>query len=172
MEYDFELVKECLKQALEQFYKEDGILFDFKTENEAVCERSMVFRIGLYLHDILKKNENLKEFDIDNEYNRNFEHQKSMYKQTLEKIEEKYTYPDLIVHKRKSNDYNLMIIEFKKGIPKEKDKRSDVEKLKYFTNFENEYKYKFGFYIELHKNIAHVHVYMQGNLMENSCFDV
>lgn len=41
-------------------------------------------------------------------------------------------FPDLIIHERKNNDNNLLVVEFKKGPAKTSDKAEDIKKLKYF----------------------------------------
>ncbi len=168
----FEIIKNCVELAIKKFYKEDKLLFEFKTEEDAVCERSMAFRIGTYLQRILEEDEILKIYNVDSEYNRNFNHPKFMYKKTLAAIEKKYTYPDIIVHQRKNNENNLLIIEFKKGKPKKDSKLNDFEKLKYFTDYKKEYRYSYGMYIELHRNVAYVYVFENGKEMGSKYFRV
>lgn len=159
-------VNALIEEALQDFYREDSILLDYKTEDAAISERCITFHIGWYLLKHLQQNENTRKFVVDAEYNRCFDHPKSMYKTTEEGIRQKIgdTYPDLIVHKRRSNESNLVIIEFKKHGNYEKSGRDDdFKKLKYFTNQQNEYKFKYGFWIVLYKNKkANIHIFENG----------
>ena len=68
----------------------------------SVSERCIVFRIGWYMQSFMADNEKLQNYNLDSEYNRCFDHPKSMYKQTLSGIKEKIgdAVPDLIIHKR------------------------------------------------------------------------
>ena len=58
-------IKQYVYQALELVYQKDKALITHR-----VNERSIVFRFGLYLYEIIK-NSNFNDFDIDVEYNRN-----------------------------------------------------------------------------------------------------
>lgn len=167
-EISFEQIQELVNYALESFYTNDAILLDYKTEDTAVSERCMVFHIGRYMIEKMKSFPCLIEANLDCEYNRNFSHPKGMYKATREKTKD--VIPDLIIHKRKSNRDNLLIIEFKKGKPSKALKQGDIEKLEYFTDAEKEYKYKFGLYIELYKsNSAKIEVYQSGKVIGHLC---
>ncbi len=54
--------------------------------------------------------------------------------------------PDIIVHKRKTNDYNLVVIEVKKDIHSQDEKDYDLIKLEHLTidYLGNHYNYKLG----------------------------
>ena len=161
-------VHDLLDFALSEFFNNDSVLLDYKTEKDAVAERCMVFHIGWYMLEKIKALERFEGFNIDCEYNRNFSHPKSMYKETYEGIRQKIkdTYPDLIIHKRRSNDENLVVMEFKKGRAEKTARDQDIEKLIYFTNPENEYRYKYGFYLELYKmKYAKIKVFQDGKEM-------
>lgn len=161
-----EKVKALIEDALYHFYKNDGTLIDYKTENKAVSERCMVFRIGLYIQNYMSQKEEWSLLNLDAEYNRCFDHPKGMYKLTLDGIREKIkdAVPDLLIHKRKKNESNIAVFEFKKGGPYAKNGRdADFEKLKYFTNPENEYKYRYGFWIVLYRERkADVYIFING----------
>lgn len=159
---NLEEILSLIKASLNDFYIYDSELFNYPTEDAAVCERSMVFHIGTYI----KKRIECTSFDcfnVDVEYNRNFDHPKSMYKETLEKTIQKNTYPDLIIHKRKSNKNNLLIVEFKKGeSAARKGEIDDREKLEYFTNENGPYKYQYGLWVILYKEEVKIHVFQKG----------
>ncbi len=114
-------------------------------ENE-VHERSIVFWFGIYFYEILK-NSDLKDYDLDFEYNKNFQDKKTT------KNFHNGTFPDIILHKRGSNKHNLLIIEFKtkwkqhKGFF-ERDKR----KLRDFINPNSEYKYRYALFVVFEKD--------------------
>lgn len=160
----FDDIKSLVQCSLEDFYTQDSVLLDYNTENDAVAERCMMFRIGWYMLNKMKTLEKFHWADLDCEYNRNFDHPKSMYKLTLEGLPEKIkdAIPDLLIHKRRSNENNLLVIEFKKGTPSPNQKDNDEEKLIYFTDTSKEYGYDIGLYIELHKNKALIKVYQNG----------
>ena len=156
-------IKYVVNHALGMFYQLDSELLNYKTEEAAVSERCIVFRIGWYIQSMLRVDEKYSEFSVDSEYNRCFDHPKRMYMKTLEGIKIKNAIPDLIIHQRKSNRNNLAVFEFKKaGIYAEAGCADDYKKLMYFTDPNNEYKFKFGFWIVLHKNAADVHIFQSG----------
>lgn len=159
-------VKLLIEDALYCFYKNDFSLMNYKTEDKAVSERCMVFRIGWYIQNYMNKETKWSSFDLDAEYNRCFEHPKSMYKQTLDGIKEKIgdAVPDLLIHKRRENDSNMVVFEFKKnGLYVKNGKDADYRKLEYFTDSTNEYKYKYGLWIVLYKNKkADIHILIDG----------
>ena len=162
----FEEIKTLVNIALDRFYREDSLLIDYESENDAVSERCMVFRIGWYMLEAMKEMSQFEWADLDCEYNRNFFDPKMMYirrrngsiKRTRNVV------PDLLIHERRSNDNNLLVIEFKKGSPSRFLRGQDTAKLKYFTNPNEDYRYSFGFYIELHSHSAEVQVFEQGHL--------
>lgn len=160
----FEELKALINSALADFYTNDSVLLDYNTEDKAVAERCMVFHIGWYIISRIKGIPSLSWANVDCEYNRNFNHPKSMYEITLAGIQKKIkdAVPDLLIHQRRSNENNLLVVEFKKGTPSDTLFLNDEEKLIYFTDAQNEYKYSFGLYIELHKNTASVKVYQGG----------
>lgn len=126
---DEEIIKK-LYAVLSRLYCEDYILI----ENEC-CERSIVFRIGIYLNEVLKD----KEFNVDCEYNKLRDKPKSLMRRRL-------NYPDIIIHKRDKNE-NYLIAEVKtKKSTNKKSLKNDVCKLIGFTR-EMNYKYNYGVHI-------------------------
>ena len=160
----FDDIKNLVQHSLEDFYTQDSILFDCSAENEAVSERCMMFRIGWYMLTRMKTLEKFHWADLDCEYNRHFEDIKSMHVFGLYGYsqESKGIIPDLLIHKRMSDENNLLVIEFKKGTPSSERRNNDYRKLTYFTDTSKEYSYDVGLYIELHKNEAIVKVYQDG----------
>lgn len=159
-------VKILIEDALNHFYRNDFSLMNYKTEDKAVSERCMVFRIGWYIQNYMNKETKWSLFNLDAEYNRCFDHPKSMYKQVLNGIKEKIgdAVPDLLIHERRTNKKNIVVFEFKKNGTYEKiGKDADYKKLMYFTDSSNEYKYKYGLWIVLYKSKkASIHIFMNG----------
>lgn len=126
-----EELKNIIERACKKLYKEDIYLI-----NNKVSERTIVFRFGIYLLRLMSRNQKLKSYTLDIEYNRNF----SDPKRTIN-----YKYgvcPDLIIHKRGSNDNNLLIMECKTYW--NSDTTHDIDKINDFTNPYGEYRYKYG----------------------------
>lgn len=99
-------------------------------------ERSIVFRYAHYLQNLICEDPWLKDFDLDCEYNRNGVECKSL------PSFQNGTYPDLIIHKRGSNDYNILVMEFKTYW--NPNIEADVRKIEEFMDSKGKYKYKYG----------------------------
>ena len=150
--------------ALTDFYARDHMLFRDKDESLSVSERAMAARIGIYLEMHRSIIGSFDDLSIDLEYNRNFNAPKSIY--SLFNRQRRNVIPDLLIHKRNSNDDNLLVIEFKKGTPPYSERQNDEEKLRYFTDSHNEYRFRFGMYIELHHWGAYVDIYRNGHKVD------
>ena len=138
----------CIKNALEKLYKEDNILLDYNTDDPLVAERCISFRLGYYLQNIFI------EYNVDSEYNR--------HKNEIKRIEDNPIYPDIIIHKRKRDDYNLAWIEIKKSNSKYEETNNDRKRLKSVTYGDNNYGYQYGYLIILSKNNAIIEIYKEG----------
>jgi len=121
--------------ALSKVYQLDRYLI----ENE-VHERTIVARFALYYQEELNLS-GYSGYNMDVEYNRNyFDSKRTSHFQHG-------TLPDVVVHKRGSNDHNLCIIEFKTEWGENIDR--DLLKLKDFTNENDRYKYGIGYSITI-----------------------
>ena len=157
-----DIVKSRLNEALSKLYEEDSALL----ENSA-HERSVTHKLGEYLQKLFPN------FDVDCEYNLDIDNKegyrkkwvskkaKNELKERLKNIKSDLNpenfdlndeinklssnfYPDIIIHKRRSNKHNLLIIEAKK---KNAELSFDKEKLKAFThsvNKHHKYNYQLG----------------------------
>ncbi|MDR1855508.1 MAG: hypothetical protein LBR05_11485 [Azoarcus sp.] len=146
---DVDEIVQILKSAINEFYKNDhDIISNKEGAVRYGIERAMCFRIGLYFSNLLRDNERYREYHIDMEYNKNKMKPKYLYSDKKE-----WSQPDLIVHKRWSNDMNLLIVEFKDNIKASKntvDKTGrDCNKLKAFTCSKGDYRYKIGLSVKL-----------------------
>ena len=163
-----ELIEMTLS-VLEKLYKNDEILFI-----NDVCERSLVFRFGIYLNNMLNKNDKFNNLNVDSEYNRNVRGV-NIYKSIGIDNYRRKTYPDIIIHERGTNDNNQLAIEFKKWNKNKQNeflayenKRINIDnaKLEYYTANNKEYKYKLGLAIVFGRVIEDttITVYLNGKV--------
>lgn len=150
-------IKEIIYSCIEELYTKDSdLLFN------DVSERAITHKLAEYLQT------RFPEYHVDCEYNRDYERGKGEPKylniireqapyrkheiraDNLDTLLEVSTYPDIIVHRRLTNEKNLIVIEVKKDNSRITED-FDLIKLRAFTskNDENNYKYKFGVFIEL-----------------------
>lgn len=125
--------------------------------NRRLNERVLSNRLADYLRPLFE------DFDVDTEYNGDIDKPNdrkalAIAKKRIEEINyqpnkssEYKLSPDIIIHQRGTNEYNLVVIEVKKDISPDKDKEYDLIKLEHLTiNYsENHYNYKLGIAIVL-----------------------
>lgn len=140
-----EEIEKIVKEALESLKEHDSYLFEVNAN-----ERSLTHKLAEYLQIRISK-----DWNVDCEYNRN----QGNVKKIIEKLmrisgepksydtEAKTVFPDIIVHKRGSNEHNLLVIEVKKSSSGDSKGLSDKEKLKVFC--EPPFKYKYAVFIRL-----------------------
>ncbi|PSV28112.1 hypothetical protein [Photobacterium sp. GB-56] len=101
-------VSQLVINSFRQFIARDRYLLEVNAN-----ERSLTHRIGMYLQA------QFDHYDVDCEFNRDGHDPKELYigtEQTDVYDDNAMTvYPDIIVHHRVSNDYNWLVIEFKKS---------------------------------------------------------
>lgn len=147
---DREKLEILIKQALDMLYKRDYFLICNRPlgskKDRHVSERGIVFRFGLYFHQLLNElnDEYFDELSLDVEYNRNLKNCKRVPSR------ENGAIPDMILHKRGDNDNNLLIMEFKTWW--NTNISDDIIKIKDFMNPNNGYSYKFGACISIRRN--------------------
>ena len=138
-----ELLITLVKEAVKKCYIDD------KTLIERNMEQASVARIFYYMQRKIDTNikfKQLREYNLDCEYNKN------MYTPKRLVEDERGKRPDIILHKRMSNNNNLLILEFKNGINNlHQDNliNDDYDKLKAFTNQNGIYKYFLGVSVKL-----------------------
>lgn len=141
--------EEKLLKALEELYEKDGELLEIRAN-----ERSITFQLGIYLDELFRK----EGLIVDSEYNRKEDRPKAL-------VGKKYTYPDLIVHKRKIQENNRMVLEIKSKAKYDVGFKHDEEKLKAFTKTEEEpYKYKIGAHIFITSKVCDIAWYKEGKV--------
>lgn len=150
-------LKDILDKALKKLYEKDSYLL----KNDC-HERSITHKLAEYLQELLP------DLNVDCEYNldidndgkrkkwispevveeikkeiqqtkRSLNADNSNLSEEIEKLSQNF-YPDIIVHKRGSNDKNILVIEAKKGTA---DGDLDIKKLKALTNQEGEMHYRY-----------------------------
>ena len=147
-------VREKLRLAIKELYKKD-----FSLIQRRCCERSIVFRLGIYL------NYNFEEYDVDCEYNKNGDCIKSLPSR-------RYNFPDIIVHKREEKENNLLIIEVKTPNDIKIDHfENDYKKLRGFTS-EVEYKYTQGAHIFISVTRCSIAWYVNGIIIEQEMYNI
>ena len=137
----------CCKNAIREFYKKDYKLIDLQCN-----ERSMMFRIGIYLYEHMKAHNSLNEYDLDCEYNR-----KGI---NIKTIDDKKIIPDILIHKRDDDNINLVAIEIKKS---GNSIKHDKEKLEKLTDNNGKYRYSQGLVIVLRKKSFRIIQFIEGN---------
>lgn len=142
--------EEKLLKALKKLYEKDGELLKIEAS-----ERSIAFRLGIYLDELFGNEEGLS---VDCEYNRKGDKPKAL-------VTKRYTYPDLIVHKREIHKDNRMVLEIKSKAKYDVGFKHDEEKLKAFTKTEEEpYKYKIGAHIFITSKVCDIAWYKEGKV--------
>lgn len=118
-----EQIQTAIKGALEALMRHDRYLLEIDAN-----ERTISHRLALYLESYFEG------WDVDCEYNRNHDDTKRLELEARqvsdEDLEAVTVYPDIIVHKR-STDENLLVIEIKKSSSRE-DVNYDYKKLRGF----------------------------------------
>ena len=130
-----ELLEELIKKSLDDLYQNDEYLIKHR-----VAERDITSKFAHYFQNNMRETI-IADYDVDCEYNRDGYGMKN--------IDGTLVYPDFILHKRGTNDSNLLIIEFKTWW--NSDNREDVEKLKAMMSDLYRYQYQYGYSIILNQ---------------------
>ena len=130
-----ELLEELIKKSLDDLYNNDEYLIKHR-----VAERDITSKFAHYFQNNMRETI-IADYDVDCEYNRDGYGMKN--------IDGTLVYPDFILHKRGTNDSNLLIIEFKTWW--NSDNREDIEKLKAMMSNWYRYQYQYGYSIILNQ---------------------
>jgi len=144
-------LKRLLQNATDKLY-----LNDLNLMSRTGLERSVQFRLGLYLHDELSSTDEFKDLDLDVEYTKNGQGSKILDSKP------NGAQPDIILHKREhenpTNENNYLVIELK-GWWDGRSREDDVTKLTQFVIKEGVYKFALGALIELGTTTAEISYY-------------
>ena len=130
-----ELLEELIKKSLDDLYQNDEYLIKHR-----VAERDITSKFAHYFQNNMRETI-IADYDVDCEYNRDG--------YGMKKIDGTLVYPDFILHKRGTNESNLLIIEFKTWW--NSDNREDIEKLKAMMSEWYRYQYQYGYSIILNQ---------------------
>ena len=180
---EFDLFEKIIVPAIDSFYttSKDKDLLD-----RDASERAIVANIYCKMNLLFQKSDTaLQYLSIDYEYNRNLLDTKKAYlkcnlcklntciKLPYSNLDEADIVPDIIIHKRGSNEDNQVVIEFKKVKNRdEKQRKNDIAKLTYLTcqqQYEDkedfDYKYQLGYFIDLDTDSYLVTSYTDAHLL-------
>jgi hypothetical protein len=130
-------LQEIIDQALKKLYHDDLDLI-----KRGGMERSVSFRFALYVYELILESEWLRRYNLDLEYNKNGVKPKRL------PTRPKGAQPDIILHRRGSNEENILVIEIK-GWWNDYPRKDDYDKIVDFIHQEGEYKYGLGVLLEL-----------------------
>lgn len=167
----FELNKKILS-SLYQVYVNDEYLIEFEPDEDMddhndtkhhVGERAVVFRFAHYLQNEINADNGIEGYSVDCEFNRNTKDLKKLPlpHKTNNKEGSDLVIPDVVVHYRGTNDYNLLVMEFKTYW--NTDQSHDEDKIIGFTSQNDVYKYKYGVTVLLEPYCAMIQGYENKN---------
>lgn len=122
-------IQKALKSILLLFWKNDSYLLQHDMNEVAITHK-----LGCYLQN------KYKNINVDCEYNRNHDNPK----QIQQNGQNRNIKPDIIVHRRGSNDFNFLVIEAKKSNNSQRE--NDLEKLQAYLY--DPLRYQCSLYIE------------------------
>ena len=140
-----------LNESVEKCYTKDNVLI------ENCMEQASVARIFYYMQNAIIKDKrfiSLRRLNLDCEYFKNNDD----LKRTNSKP--KGTRPDLILHQRKNNRNNFLVVEFKTH--KNNRYNADFNKLKDFTSVNGTYNYTLGVFVKLKYEKASYTYFIKG----------
>jgi len=145
---------DILKSAIDAVYHEERFLLRFAKEDIEGLEQAFVFRTGIHLSNKLIGTL-YSEFDLDSEYNKNYGNTKktTRFPDGLR--------PDLILHKRSSNQDNKLVAEFK-GYWKRSIWR-DIRKLEDLTDPNEKFQYLIGVFVHIGRTEGTFRYFINGN---------
>jgi len=136
-----------VRKALDKLLRMDTQLIDLD-----VNERSISHKLAEYLQ------KEFNEYNVDCEYNRHLNLIKRIKIPSGDvygdDTEAKTIFPDIIIHKRNSDENNLLVIEIKKS-NNSINREFDKTKLKLLTKANGDYRYTLGLFIEFNMNKKH-----------------
>lgn len=151
-----ELLITLLQKAVNECYANDKTLIDRSMEQASVA------RIFYYMQRAIDTDNRFGQF---RKYNLDCEYNKNMYEPKRLTEEERGKRPDIILHKRLSNNDNILIIEFKSSRENHRQDNlinDDYDKLKRFTQQNGIYKYFLGVSVKLNDTYPQYKFFQSG----------
>ncbi len=151
---ELENIKIIINKVLNEFYERDSVLVDYNSCSKLICERTISARLAMYLQNAFK------EYEVDCEYNKHIN--------DIKTIDNKKIFPDIVIHKRKNDEDNLIWIELKKYNSYKKSIDNDRERLTIVTKENFDFKYQYGVLIIINQNIDDciIEYYKDGKLIK------
>ncbi len=150
---DTKMLKSLLEQAVQKACAEEGLLTNRGGASRKGNEQSIVFRVGVHLHELLK-NTDFSHLNLDCEYNKCGNDPKETFHFP------KGIRPDLLVHSRGNQASNRLAVEFKGWWNNKPHK--DIQKLKDLTNDDGAYKYQLGILVLLKEQSQEYRYFQHG----------
>ena len=147
------LLIDLLKESVNECYEKDYLLI------EQSMEQASVARIFYYMQTLINSDERfscLRDYNLDCEYNKNGQHIKATPRC------KNGTRPDMILHKRGTNNHNLLVVEFKAEKGLRRTGNNDLIKLEDFTS-PYIYNYQLGVFVKLLKDKPGYCFFKNGN---------
>ncbi|MDO5481390.1 MAG: hypothetical protein Q4F60_03550 [Candidatus Saccharibacteria bacterium] len=157
--------RDFIDNVMDKFYKTEADLLDYRTNNETnrmIHELNISFHIGYIILCKLKHCDELKDYKVDAEYNKHGD--------DIKMSDGKMVRPDIIIHKRGTDDNNFAWIEIKK--PGDNAAiEEDRERLRCVTQPGSGFNYNFGALIIVGKtpNDRKIEFYQDGELKCSLC---
>jgi hypothetical protein len=144
---------EVIRNAINAVYLEERFLLRFAQGDREGLEQAFVFRTGIHLSNILNET-HYAALDLDSEYNKNHGNAKTSrrFPNGLR--------PDLIIHRRDSNEENTLVAEFKGWW--NNDIASDISKLEDLTDPNDNYHYLIGVFVQIGRTEATLRYFING----------
>ncbi len=144
---------EVLRNAINAVYQEERFLLRFAQGDREGLEQAFVFRTGIHLSNFLNGT-HYEALDLDSEYNKYHGNAKKSgrFPNGLR--------PDLIIHRRDSNEENKLIAEFKGWW--NNDIATDIQKLEDLTNPNDNYHYLIGVFVHIGRTEATFRYFING----------
>lgn len=144
---------EILQSAINAVYQEERFLLRFAQGDREGLEQAFVFRTGVHLSNLLNETP-YSTLDLDSEYNKNHGNAKTSRRFP------KGLRPDLIIHRRDSNEENKLVAEFKGWW--NNDIATDIEKLEDLTDPNDNYHYLIGVFVQIGRTEAAFRYFING----------
>jgi hypothetical protein len=142
-----------LRNAINLVYQEERFLLRFAQGDREGLEQAFVFRTGIHLSNLLNGTP-YAALDLDSEYNKNYDHAK------ISRRSPNGLRPDLIIHRRDSNEDNKLVAEFKGWW--NNDINTDIRKLEDLTDPYDNYHYLIGVFVQIDRIEASYRCFING----------
>lgn len=156
---EIENLIDIVHTSINHLYEKDSSLFQVR-----VHERSIAFKFGVYFQELINESE-FESLDLDFEYNKRENDNK------ITPSRPNGSYPDMVLHRRGTQDQNKLIIEFKCSWNRTL-RHQDFIKLQEYTdqNLQSGYYYGLGIFLEfgIRREEVEIVLFQNGELVSSS----